>query len=719
MQRHTRISPDSRCAASRGGSSHAFAMKNKYIGLRLGTAFAALIVILVAIGQFGLRRMHEINQSLSDITGRQTAKLQLAERALDLSNRNSRITMEIFLVKDGALTDTLLAARAENSKKIAEVMAEIEGRCESVQEKLRLSAVRETRKPYIDSYVRALHLLVDKKDRDAASAIMVNETLPLLVRYHAAWYEFLNLQKNEVDVAITQAQLDYVKTHHLAYLLILLAVLLALGIAVVTTSQAQTSYRQQIVAREGVELELERSEERMRRAMEGAKIGCWDWDILRDEQVWSDTCKSLLGLGPESIANFQVLMNSIHPDDRKMMEERIKAAVEEKKDYSSEFRVVWPDGSVHWQSAKGQAFYDETGRATRVAGIAMDIDVRKRAEERLHLQAAALEAAANAIVITDSHGTILWVNPAFTTMTGYSQEEVLGKNPRLLKSGEQSKNHYNDLWSTITSGKVWNGEIVNRRKDGTTYTEEMTITPVRNAGDPANGYFIAIKQDITERKQIQEALRQAEEKYRAIFEDAVVGIFQTTPDGRPLSVNRALAEMHGYDSPEQLLASVSNVALQLFADPGRLSELGQALAKNGIVRGAEVEVYCKNGTKKWVMVNLRAVHDAGGNIVLHEGTIEDITSRKVAEEQVQYLAYYDALTGLPNRTLLKDRLAKALASARRRKDKVAILFFDLDQFKNVNDSLGHSVGDLLLQEVAVRLKTWATGTGHGGPCRRR
>jgi diguanylate cyclase (GGDEF)-like protein len=107
------------------------------------------------------------------------------------------------------------------------------------------------------------------------------------------------------------------------------------------------------------------------------------------------------------------------------------------------------------------------------------------------------------------------------------------------------------------------------------------------------------------------------------------------------------------------------------------------------------------------MVNLRAVYDAGGNIVLHEGTIEDISDRKVAEERIQFLAYYDALTGLPNRTFLRDVLAKALAGARRRKEKIALLFLDLDRFKIINDSLGHSFGDLLLQEVAGRLKRWS------------
>jgi diguanylate cyclase (GGDEF)-like protein/PAS domain S-box-containing protein len=202
-------------------------------------------------------------------------------------------------------------------------------------------------------------------------------------------------------------------------------------------------------------------------------------------------------------------------------------------------------------------------------------------------------------------------------------------------------------------------------------------------------------------------LRRAEEKYRAIFEDAVVGIFQMTPEGRPLSINRALAEMHGFDSPEQFLAEVSNVASDLFVIPDQMDEMQRSVAQNGVVRGAEVRVFRRDKTQKWGLANMRAVRDADGNTVLLEGTVEDITDRKAAEERVQFLAYYDALTGLPNRMLLQDRLGNALAGARRRNEKVALLFIDLDRFKIINDSLGHSFGDLLLQDVAERLKNWA------------
>lgn len=204
-------------------------------------------------------------------------------------------------------------------------------------------------------------------------------------------------------------------------------------------------------------------------------------------------------------------------------------------------------------------------------------------------------------------------------------------------------------------------------------------------------------------------LKRAEEKYRSIFEDAVIGIFQSTPDGRPISINRALAQIHGYDSPEQFIAEVRTVPEELFVDPRRVRELSRVLNAGEVARDVELEVYRRDRTKKWILANIRAVRDADGNVTLLEGTIEDITERKQAQEQVQYLAYYDALTGLANRALLQDRVFNALAAAQRRGEKVALLFLDLDRFKIINDSLGHSFGDLLLQQVGERLKAWSRG----------
>ena len=138
-------------------------------------------------------------------------------------------------------------------------------------------------------------------------------------------------------------------------------------------------------------------------------------------------------------------------------------------------------------------------------GIVRDITERKRAEAQLRLQVAALEAAANVIAITDREGRILWVNPAFTRLTGYTSEEAVGQTPRLLKSGRQDLAFYQNLWATILAGRVWHGEIINRRKDGSLYTEEQTITPVRDARGEIS-HFIGIREDITAQKQAEQAL---------------------------------------------------------------------------------------------------------------------------------------------------------------------------------------------------------------------
>jgi methyl-accepting chemotaxis protein len=201
----------------------------------LGVAFAVLIAILLAMGQLGLRRMQTIDETLTDITGKQSTKLQLARRALMISNDNNRIVMEIVLVENRRLVEPLLAARSQNSNEITKLIEESESRCESEQEKQVLSEVIRTRKPYLESYQRAIHLLVDARKHDKAETIMVNETLPALHTYHAAWEQFVEFQKEKVDMAVKQAQSDDTKARRLALLLIGLAVVLAMVIALFAT----------------------------------------------------------------------------------------------------------------------------------------------------------------------------------------------------------------------------------------------------------------------------------------------------------------------------------------------------------------------------------------------------------------------------------------------------------------------------------------------------
>jgi diguanylate cyclase (GGDEF)-like protein/PAS domain S-box-containing protein len=288
------------------------------------------------------------------------------------------------------------------------------------------------------------------------------------------------------------------------------------------------------------------------------------------------------------------------------------------------------------------------------------------------------------------------VNVAFGKLTGL--RNVVGK--RFTEVVPEGKDSQTDLFErygrVVLTGKQEKFEIEIKALG-------MWFSIAASAA--GKGCFVATFENITERKQIEQALRRAEEKYRTLFQDAVVGIFQSTPGGRYTNVNPAMAHMLGYDSSQELLASITDISLQVYVDPASREQLARLLREQGLVKNFECAVYRKDGSKMWLSANVRAVFE-DGVLVGYEGTNEDITARRAAEERIQFLAYYDALTGLPNRTLLLDRLGKALAGARRQKCKIALLFLDLDGFKTINDSLGHSVGDLLLQEVAERLKTW-------------
>ena len=185
------------------------------------------------------------------------------------------------------------------------------------------------------------------------------------------------------------------------------------------------------------------------------------------------------------------------------------------------------------------------------------ITQRKQDEETLRLQHAALEAAANAIVFTDPSGNVLWVNAAFTALTGYTAQDILGKNPRLLKSGQQDEAFYRNLWQTISVGQVWRGELTNRRKDGSLYEEEMTITPLRNAEGGITRY-IAIKQDISGRERAEEAMQVSKQIMDEIINTIPVRVFWKDKNLVYLGCNAAFARDAGFANPKDIIGKNDN-----------------------------------------------------------------------------------------------------------------------------------------------------------------
>jgi PAS domain S-box-containing protein len=239
---------------------------------------------------------------------------------------------------------------------------------------------------------------------------------------------------------------------------------------------------------------------------------------------------------------------------------------------------------------------------------------------------AAVEQAADGIVITNTCGTIQYVNPAFTAMTGYTRDEAVGQNPRLLKSGRQSAAFYQELWSTVLSGNVWQGELVNRRKDGSLYSEEMRITPVRDASHAITGY-IAIKRDVSE----QRAAQEARAFLAAIVESSEDAIMATTPEGLIRAWNRGAEGVFGYSAEEAIGKHVS-----MLMAPERLDDLKQFIGK--LVQGITVSQYeslClrKDGSTIHVSVTGSPIRNSAGEVAAMSAVIRDTSERWKSEQR--------------------------------------------------------------------------------------
>ncbi len=330
--------------------------------------------------------------------------------------------------------------------------------------------------------------------------------------------------------------------------------------------------------------------------------------------------------------------------------------------------------------------------------VRVDISESKHFELELRKLYRALEQSPATVIITDCEGNIEYVNPRFEETTGYKAAEVIGQNPRILKSGDKSPEEYKELWDTIKSGRTWRGQFHNRRKDGKIYWESASISPVRDESGKIT-HFIAVKEDITARKRAEDQLRMN----ATVFETTNEGIMVTDEKNRIVTVNPAFTRITGYE-PEEVIGRKPSILSSGRHDRAFYQKMWESLKKRGAWSG-EIWNRRKDGSVYPEWLSIAAIHGPDHPHQEYVAIFSDITRRKQDEAQIQRQANFDALTGLPNRSLFADRLAHSLRSARRENWLVALLFIDLDHFKSINDTLGHVVGDNLLQQVAKRLRS--------------
>ncbi|NEP42764.1 MAG: diguanylate cyclase, partial [Okeania sp. SIO2H7] len=320
-------------------------------------------------------------------------------------------------------------------------------------------------------------------------------------------------------------------------------------------------------------------------------------------------------------------------------------------------------------------------------------------EELEHLKSALDKTAI--VAIANEKGIINYVNDKFCEISGYYKEELIGQNYNLLNSAYHPQEFFEDLWLTISSGKVWQGEIRDRKKNGSYYWVNTTIVPFLDENNKPWQY-LSIQFEITKRKEAEIALIENLNRYQNLVNSSPEGVFITDSKGQFIEANKRWYEMTGISLEEaQKKGWASSIHPE---DRGQvLADWYLAIWKKLPFYSCEYRLQSPEGEITSVFSRTLAEINANGKLVGYVGTITDISDRKQVEEKLRLNAWYDPLTGLPNRELFLQRVKSALSEANNFGKMFAVLFLDLNRFKVINDSLGHLVGDRLLCEVANRL----------------
>ncbi|WP_339083601.1 EAL domain-containing protein [Pseudomonas sp. TMP9] len=407
----------------------------------------------------------------------------------------------------------------------------------------------------------------------------------------------------------------------------------------------------------------------------------------------------------------------LHPDDAELYQRMRTIQQVLGNGLLMQFELRWRhrDGSWHWFDIREQALArDDKGRVSRLIGVAKDITEQitrseslRTSEQRYRLLA---ESISDVIFSTDSYLQLNYVSPSVMPVLGYDSEWALNNGFQSLATNPRQLVGFYALLTRVRNALGDPQRLAELRAqflpqlfvfdalraDGQKIPVELRLVPMWDDSGRFEG-LLGVGRDISQQRRAEKDLRMA----ATVFEHSTAAILVTDPAGYIVQVNNAFSRVSGYSS-QQILDQLPSI---LTADTQQASHLAfviKQLNQQGSWEG-EVWLKRKSGETFPAWVGITAVKDDEGDLVSYVGFFSDISERKASEQRIHRLAYYDALTQLPNRTLFQDRLHSALQHGERHQEWVALMFLDLDRFKPINDSLGHAAGDRMLKEVAMRL----------------
>jgi diguanylate cyclase (GGDEF)-like protein/PAS domain S-box-containing protein len=447
--------------------------------------------------------------------------------------------------------------------------------------------------------------------------------------------------------------------------------------------------------------EREKIVERLSLATGAAGMGVWECDLVNAKLFWDNATFAIYGVKPEAFSGaYEVWRNSVLPEDLAAVDAAVAPAMEGGEPFDVSFRIRRGDGQVRIIRALAQVHFDASGKAVRMVGINEDITERRQAEQSLAESESRFreifDAVSDAIFIHDAEtGRILDVNRRMCEMYGVTRDQALACSPNDLSAGvpPYSSAEAVEKIRLARAGGVQTFDWLARTHDGRYFWVEVSLR-LASIGDRQR--ILATVRDISERKHTEEELRIA-----GIAFESQDGIVVTSADNAILRVNRAFTEITGYTA-EEAVGHTPAILKSGRHDAAFYAAMWDSIRDTGTWHG-EIWNRRKNGEVYPERLTITAVKGDDGKTSHYVATLRDITEQKRVEEEIHNLAFYDALTQLPNRRLLDDRLRQAMAASKRSGLYGALMFLDLDNFKPLNDTYGHDVGDLLLVEAARRI----------------
>lgn len=460
-----------------------------------------------------------------------------------------------------------------------------------------------------------------------------------------------------------------------------------------------------ISERRAAENELKAYTEKIKMAFTGGKVGIWDWDVLTGTVEYNDDWAAIINYTVDEIEQSYPFWESrIHPLDRdKTVGALEKHLASDIPIFEVEHRLKTKNGDWKWVLGVGKVVdFSEGGAPLRMAGVMIDIDQRKTAEEALTVSERRFRnmalTSSDWIWQIDAQGKYTYASDSVTRILGYKPGELIGKSPMELMPEDEAARLVDMFNESLAKPfPLVDIENWNLTKSGERMCVLTNAVPIFDEFGTFEGYFGTDK-DITKRKENEYQLK----LFGKVFESAMEGITITSAEGKIIAVNNAFTHITGYD-PEEVLGENPRMLKSDRHEADFYSSMWQTIAAEGKWEG-EIWNRKKSGEAYPEWLSISAIQDDDGHTSHYVAVFHDITEMKRKEEQIEHQAYHDALTGLPNRLLLKDRLSHSIKRAQRNGGMSAVLFIDLDNFKVINDSLGHAVGDEVLLEVARRFR---------------